>query len=190
MVNGGNVLTAAPPSPIIITKEIDLKEKSLATSTSSFNNVKSVVNDELITYHETNFNESNKNSSSECFYTGTLFESEVNISDSHENVLHQVFRRVPRRNAMRKKSNKVTGDSSRNINTTNDVFSQNRGKVSLLGLFELTSRSGLLRAEGKSELAAAELAVKHINERKLLKGYTLELITNDTQVDLIKFCYF
>lgn len=56
-------------------------------------------------------------------------------------------------------------------------------KVSLLGLFELTSRSGL-RMEGKSELAAAELAVRHINERGLLEGYTLELMTNDTQVRL------
>jgi hypothetical protein len=49
-------------------------------------------------------------------------------------------------------------------------------KISLLGLFELNTRSGL------SELAAAKLAVKHINERNLLDGYTLELKTNDTQV--------
>jgi hypothetical protein len=54
-------------------------------------------------------------------------------------------------------------------------------KVSLLGLFEMTTHLGV-RWEGKSELAAAELAVKHINERGLLPGYTLELITNDTQV--------
>lgn len=54
-------------------------------------------------------------------------------------------------------------------------------KVSLLGLFELTTHLGT-RWEGKSELAAAELAVKHINERRLLPGYLLELITNDTQV--------
>jgi hypothetical protein len=54
-------------------------------------------------------------------------------------------------------------------------------KVSLLGLFEMTTHLGE-RWEGRSELAAAELAVKHINERGLLPGYTLELITNDTQV--------
>ena len=56
-------------------------------------------------------------------------------------------------------------------------------KVSLLGLFEMTTHLGT-RWEGKSELAAAELAVKHINERGLLPGYILELITNDTQVIL------
>jgi hypothetical protein len=55
-------------------------------------------------------------------------------------------------------------------------------KVSLLGLFELTTHLGKVRWEGKSELAAAELAVRHINERGLLPGYILELITNDTQV--------
>lgn len=54
-------------------------------------------------------------------------------------------------------------------------------KVSLLGLFEMTTHLGE-RWEGRSELAAAELAVKHVNERGLLPGYTLELITNDTQV--------
>lgn len=54
-------------------------------------------------------------------------------------------------------------------------------KVSLLGLFEMTTHFGT-RWEGRSELAAAELAVKHINERGLLPGYLLELITNDTQV--------
>lgn len=54
-------------------------------------------------------------------------------------------------------------------------------KVSLLGLFEMTTHLGP-RWEGKSELAAAELAVKHINERRLLRGYEMELITNDTQV--------
>ena len=55
------------------------------------------------------------------------------------------------------------------------------GKVSLLGLFELTTRWGE-RPEGQSELAAAQMAVRHINKRGLLPGYTLELITNDTQV--------
>lgn len=78
--------------------------------------------------------------------------------------------------------------SDRKIPTTDgkDVKSVNRdakklSKVSLLGLFEMTTHLGE-RWEGRSELAAAELAVKHINERGLLPGYILELITNDTQV--------
>lgn len=56
------------------------------------------------------------------------------------------------------------------------------GKLSLLGLFELSTRDGI-RPEGRSELAAAQLAVRHINEQQLLPGYTLELLTNDTKCD-------
>lgn len=56
-----------------------------------------------------------------------------------------------------------------------------RNKVSVLGLFELSTRTGT-RPEGQSELAAAQMAIKHINDRSLLPGYTLELLTNDTKV--------
>jgi hypothetical protein len=54
-------------------------------------------------------------------------------------------------------------------------------RITVLGLFEMTTRNGE-RAEGRSELAAARLAVSHINEKRLLPGYQLELITNDTKV--------
>lgn len=67
-------------------------------------------------------------------------------------------------------------------NLTNKSDINTLSKVSLLGLFELTTPTGGDRWEGKSELAAAKLAVKHVNERGLLPGYVLELITNDTQV--------
>lgn len=146
--------------------------------------------DEIVTYHDTNFNESNKNSSSECsisspFANESLYNGseEFEIRQNKVNISEEFFKRTARRNARRKSknNNKVTTATAQSTkNVTSRV--QNRGKVSLLGLFELTSRAGLSRAEGKSELAAAELAVKHINERRLLKGYTLELITNDTQV--------
>lgn len=53
--------------------------------------------------------------------------------------------------------------------------------MSLLGLFELSTRWGE-RPEGRSELAAARLAVKHVNQRRLLPGYYLHLLTNDTKV--------
>lgn len=82
----------------------------------------------------------------------------------------------------RKKLKSVT--KSPNNVTAKSVSSRGMkklSKVSLLGLFEMTTHLGT-RWEGKSELAAAELAVKHINERGLLPGYMLELITNDTQV--------
>ncbi|XP_060803785.1 gamma-aminobutyric acid type B receptor subunit 2 [Amyelois transitella] len=54
--------------------------------------------------------------------------------------------------------------------------------VSILGLFEL-SIGRTPRADGASELAAARLAVRHVNERGLLPGYKLQLITNDTECD-------
>lgn len=197
--NAGNETATATSSisKIIVTNKIDLDESSFTTTSSL--NIKSRVVDlnltkersekcsdqnthrtEIITYHDSNFNESNKNSSRECsvdsHFEDFQLKHGVNISGNLNNQ-SEVFHRSSRRNA-RRKSNKVKQETS--LNVTNRV--QNRGKVSLLGLFELTSRTGLLRAEGKSELAAAELAVKHINERRLLKGYTLELITNDTQV--------
>lgn len=86
----------------------------------------------------------------------------------------------PRNQSARKK---VKSDRKVAANATAKIVpaTQKLSKVSLLGLFEMTTHLGT-RWEGKSELAAAELAVKHINERGLLPGYTLELITNDTQV--------
>lgn len=56
------------------------------------------------------------------------------------------------------------------------------GVVSLLGLFELSTKNDSVRPEGHSELAAARLAVRHINAQHLLPGYRLELVTNDTKV--------
>jgi hypothetical protein len=57
-------------------------------------------------------------------------------------------------------------------------------RITVLGLFEMTTRTGE-RPEGRSELAAARLAVRHINERQLLAGYQLELVTNDTKVSSV-----
>ena len=57
-------------------------------------------------------------------------------------------------------------------------------RITVLGLFDMTTRTGE-RTEGRSELAAARLAVRHINERQLLAGYQLELITNDTKVSSV-----
>lgn len=79
-----------------------------------------------------------------------------------------------------------------NRNSINTVFERTRpatGKkrsreVSILGLFELTTRTGI-RKEGYSELAAAQLAVQHINRRGMLLGYTLKLLTNDTKVRIL-----
>ncbi|XP_055685134.1 gamma-aminobutyric acid type B receptor subunit 2 [Lutzomyia longipalpis] len=87
--------------------------------------------------------------------------------------------------------NSTTISSRRHVNS---VFEESRaeqtgrsstgdnGKVSLLGLFELSTRTGT-RPEGHSELAAAQMAIRHINKRGLLPGYELELLANDTKCD-------
>lgn len=55
--------------------------------------------------------------------------------------------------------------------------------VYILGLFELTTKWGR-RLEGESEMAAAKLAVDHVNALNVLPGYSLELLVNDTEVRL------
>ncbi|KAH8393871.1 hypothetical protein KR215_004468, partial [Drosophila sulfurigaster] len=65
---------------------------------------------------------------------------------------------------------------------SHDEIQRNHGKIVLLGLFELSTKRGP-RPDGISELGAAKMAVEHINRKKLLPGYTLELVTNDTQCD-------
>lgn len=82
-----------------------------------------------------------------------------------------------RRSSVETPSRADYGNNFQNESNSNTLW-----KVSLLGLFELTTPTGGDRWEGRSELAAAKLAVKHVNERGLLPGYVLELITNDTQV--------
>ncbi|KAH8360942.1 hypothetical protein KR093_000535, partial [Drosophila rubida] len=65
---------------------------------------------------------------------------------------------------------------------SHDEIQRNHGKIVLLGLFELSTKRGP-RPDGLSELGAATMAVEHINRKQLLPGYTLELVTNDTQCD-------
>ena len=48
------------------------------------------------------------------------------------------------------------------------------------GLFELTDTAGT--TSGQSELAAARLAVSHINRKRVVPGYKLQLVQNDTKV--------
>lgn len=82
--------------------------------------------------------------------------------------------------AFKLKHNKTNNERSKESNRP-ATGASGKGIVSLLGLFELSTRNGL-RPEGHSELAAAQMAVRHINQRGLLPGYMLQLITNDTMV--------
>ncbi|XP_046389332.1 uncharacterized protein LOC124158188 [Ischnura elegans] len=61
-----------------------------------------------------------------------------------------------------------------------------RRKIAILGLFEMTTKHGE-RLEGRSEEAAARLAIRHINDGgpargPLIPGFELELLTNDTKM--------
>jgi hypothetical protein len=116
---------------------------------------------------KTSFNYFNNNSLSNQSNNGSNL-----IKKSH--VLRRVSRTAQPQNARRK--------VKQNLMKTNlTIQSEGPLKISILGLFEMSNRYGK-RDEGKSELAAAQLAVKHINKINLLKEYTLELITNDTKV--------
>lgn len=80
--------------------------------------------------------------------------------------------------------NESSSSNSSNFRSSDSNNTNTKGTVSVLGLFELSTRHGI-RPEGYSELAAAQMAVRHINQRGLLPGYTLQLLTNDTKVRFI-----
>lgn len=78
--------------------------------------------------------------------------------------------------------------TSFNSSVTKPFFANQEGRKSnksqtihILGLFELTTKWGQ-RIEGLSEIAAAELAIRHVNALNILPDYTLKLIVNDTMV--------
>ena len=56
----------------------------------------------------------------------------------------------------------------------------NLKKLYIGGLFALSNANP--SRNDKSELAAAELALRHINEQRYVRGYQLELVYNDTKV--------
>lgn len=93
----------------------------------------------------------------------------------------QLPRNPADKNAKKKLKSVTTNPNNSIVKSSSSRDNKKLSKVSLLGLFEMTTHLGT-RWEGRSELAAAQLAVRHINERGLLPGYSLELITNDTQV--------
>lgn len=100
---------------------------------------------------------------------------------------HQKLNKNQVNKTLRKKNKSATPNLTADGKlTSNKSYSPIKrvSKVSILGLFEMTTLMGE-RRDGKSELAASELAVKHINELGLLPGYTLELINNDTQVKFL-----
>lgn len=61
-----------------------------------------------------------------------------------------------------------------------DDVRRRRRTLHIGGLFELSDTIGA--QNGRSELAAAEMAVRHINQQDVVSGYTLKLVHNDTKV--------
>jgi hypothetical protein len=114
-------------------------------------------------------------------------EDQTYWTNKHKYSSHKTSRRLTEVESLSLVSDKTRKTSSissalaqRPLFTENGT-SDHLERITVLGLFELTTRAGE-RAEGRSELAAARLAVSHINEKRLLPGYQLELITNDTKV--------
>lgn len=115
---------------------------------------------------------------------------EINVSYTRKKSEH--IKKLLENKSHRSRVNSVFELSSKmmfNSTINNSYRNARAGKVSLLGLFELTTQNGA-RPEGVSEVYAAELAVKHINDRNILPGYTLELLTNDTKVGRTIFLLF
>lgn len=105
----------------------------------------------------------------------------ISTIDVRKKFLNNVMQiNIEKRSATPTNRSKINSvfERARNLN-----FSRvnRKGVVSILGLFDLTNRTGI-RPEGNSELVAAQMAVQHINKLGLLSGYVLELITNDTEV--------
>jgi hypothetical protein len=111
-------------------------------------------------------------------------ENDINISNSKRLTITRPPNATDDNSNLFRVNNVFEWARSQNQTLVQATLPRNRvrvGKISVLGLFELTTRWGY-RPEGQSELAAAQMAVRHINRRGILPGYKLELLTNDTMV--------
>ncbi|KAH8374333.1 hypothetical protein KR200_001600, partial [Drosophila serrata] len=110
--------------------------------------------------------------------------SSANASSSHyhHNYYNGNYNPLPANLPPRQRYLKVNQVFESERRMSPDEMERNHGKIVLLGLFELSTSRGP-RPDGLSELGAATMAVEHINRKRLLPGYTLELVTNDTQCD-------
>lgn len=120
-----------------------------------------------------------------------ILGKEKNVSDSMQADTQAVNKINFSRSSMRISANwpqnnlKVNQVFESQRRMTTAEIRRNSRRIVLLGLFELSNRHGQ-RLDGWSELNAAKMAVEHINSKKILPDYTLELLTNDTQVSRLK----
>lgn len=137
-------------------------------------------------YHNDITDENVSNNSTISFTTKSLFSRRQSVCSKcfkfHE--FHTNRKSSPRefrsslmRRTLTNKSDlSVSGDRVGEINNgTSDRV------VTILGLFELSTGNSE-RPEGKSELQAALMAVRDVNEANVLEGYRFHLLTNDTKV--------
>jgi hypothetical protein len=104
----------------------------------------------------------------------------INSAESTPRTLTEAKPPALVRTNKRNTANVSSALSQRSVHVANGS-SDHLERITVLGLFDMTTRTGE-RPEGRSELAAARLAVRHINEKHLLPGYQLDLVTNDTKV--------
>lgn len=141
-------------------------------------------------FHSDRTNNNAPGNSTINFTTKSLFSSRQSVCSKcfkfhefHTNrkISPREFRSSLMRRTLTNKSDlSANGDrvGANNSNGTSDKV------VTILGLFELSTQNSE-RPEGKSELQAALMAVKHVNEANVLEGYRLHLLTNDTKVRLL-----
>jgi hypothetical protein len=127
------------------------------------------------------------NVSESAFWKLARFEDQMYWTHIHRNSSYRTPRTLTQPKSLslvsteKRITSKMSPSLARRSTSQAKDSSDHLERITVLGLFEMTTRAGE-RVEGHSELAAARLAVGHINEKRLLPGYQLELITNDTKV--------
>lgn len=162
------ILLLLIPSPVITTNSLTTTLSSLITTATTTTPKISTVNN----FHcDCNFK--NVKSADKSFIPFTRHYSEIlNINGYNIKKVHST----------------PAESFESEIKITSKLREKQYSEVNILGLFELTTQEGD-RPEGLSELEAAKLAVKHVNERNILGNYTLKLLTNDTKVSLYSINY-
>lgn len=157
------------------------------TASSSLLNTTSEINRNETSSNKNNSNNNNNGiikSITTSIATTTTRQPRNNYQQSSSYKVNNVFEMARKLRYNKLLTKDLSGPNANNSSESSMYRNSNRkGIVSVLGLFELTTRYGI-RPEGRSELAAAQMAVRHINERGLLPGYTLQLLTNDTKVSV------
>ncbi|XP_055386292.1 uncharacterized protein LOC129615216 [Condylostylus longicornis] len=141
--------------------------KEIISSSSNYN----------LNFNSNNINNDNR-ADENSLNNKSISENQINNENSIKSIISDHYKV----NEVFENEKKLNFKSKNNFNDNNSNNKRRNGKIVILGLFELSTKYGK-RPEGLSELGAAKMAVEHINKKNLLPGYTIELLTNDTQCD-------